>query len=289
MDLLRDNELIYGRLLRIEEPHLIERYNKALTAFGLKRHQAQILRHRPHRLLAAGRRGARRLPVSRPQRGQPPFHHPDPGAGRPAGGAHGVLQHLAAGLRVLLQEQPRHRRADHQGRDLRRDRGFGVQGRGHRGPALHQPGRVPGAVGGGCARQGGRTRQAGRPAEAGARRLARRRHASAHGGTRQGLRRHPRERAGAGPGHLPPQRFLDQPFRRALRVRRSRHDDGDQRSVGARLPPLAALAGQLSVDPRRRPGVQVPRRHRPHRASARLVDRDLRLSRAPRRNGHPRR
>ena len=36
MDLLRDNELIYGRLLRIEEPHLIERYNKALKAFGLK-------------------------------------------------------------------------------------------------------------------------------------------------------------------------------------------------------------------------------------------------------------
>jgi hypothetical protein len=36
MDLLRDNELIYGRLLPIGEPHLIERYNKALTAFGLK-------------------------------------------------------------------------------------------------------------------------------------------------------------------------------------------------------------------------------------------------------------
>ena len=36
MNLLRDNELIYGRLLRIEEPHLIERYNKALKAFGLK-------------------------------------------------------------------------------------------------------------------------------------------------------------------------------------------------------------------------------------------------------------
>lgn len=35
MDLLRDNELIYGRLLTIGEPHLIERYNKALTAFGL--------------------------------------------------------------------------------------------------------------------------------------------------------------------------------------------------------------------------------------------------------------
>ena len=35
MDLLRDNELIYGRLLTIDEPHLIERYNKALVAFGL--------------------------------------------------------------------------------------------------------------------------------------------------------------------------------------------------------------------------------------------------------------
>lgn len=35
MNLLRDNELIYGRLLRIEEPHLIGRYNKALVAFGL--------------------------------------------------------------------------------------------------------------------------------------------------------------------------------------------------------------------------------------------------------------
>jgi hypothetical protein len=36
MDLLYDNELIYGRLLTIEEPHLIERYNKALAAFGEK-------------------------------------------------------------------------------------------------------------------------------------------------------------------------------------------------------------------------------------------------------------
>ena len=35
MDPLRDNELIYGRLLTIGEPHLIERYNKALAAFGL--------------------------------------------------------------------------------------------------------------------------------------------------------------------------------------------------------------------------------------------------------------
>lgn len=36
MDLLRDNELIWGRLLTVDEPHLIERYNKALAAFGLK-------------------------------------------------------------------------------------------------------------------------------------------------------------------------------------------------------------------------------------------------------------
>ena len=36
MDLLRDNELIFGRLLPVSEPHLIERYNKALKAFGLK-------------------------------------------------------------------------------------------------------------------------------------------------------------------------------------------------------------------------------------------------------------
>lgn len=35
MDLLRDNELIYGRLLPVDQKHLIERYNKALTAFGL--------------------------------------------------------------------------------------------------------------------------------------------------------------------------------------------------------------------------------------------------------------
>ncbi|MEK1887819.1 MAG: DUF6638 family protein [Phyllobacterium sp.] len=34
MELLYENELIYGRLLTIDQPHLIERYNRALTAFG---------------------------------------------------------------------------------------------------------------------------------------------------------------------------------------------------------------------------------------------------------------
>ncbi|WP_269930681.1 DUF6638 family protein [Aminobacter sp. HY435] len=36
MNLLRDNELIYGRLLLVDEPHLVDRYNKALKAFGLE-------------------------------------------------------------------------------------------------------------------------------------------------------------------------------------------------------------------------------------------------------------
>ena len=36
MDLLQENELIYGRLLTVDEPHLIERYNKALVSFGEK-------------------------------------------------------------------------------------------------------------------------------------------------------------------------------------------------------------------------------------------------------------
>ncbi len=35
-DLLRDSALIYGRLLTVDQLHLIERYNKALVAFGIK-------------------------------------------------------------------------------------------------------------------------------------------------------------------------------------------------------------------------------------------------------------
>lgn len=37
MKRLLEAELIYGRLLEIAEPHLIERYNKALTGFGLRK------------------------------------------------------------------------------------------------------------------------------------------------------------------------------------------------------------------------------------------------------------
>lgn len=36
MKLLEESELIYGRMMRVEEPHLIERYNVALKGFGLK-------------------------------------------------------------------------------------------------------------------------------------------------------------------------------------------------------------------------------------------------------------
>lgn len=36
MKLLEDSRLIFGSLLRIDAPHLIERYSKALTAFGLR-------------------------------------------------------------------------------------------------------------------------------------------------------------------------------------------------------------------------------------------------------------
>jgi hypothetical protein len=43
MNLLRDHELIYGRLLPVEEPHLIARYNKALQAFGLAPTQREMI------------------------------------------------------------------------------------------------------------------------------------------------------------------------------------------------------------------------------------------------------
>jgi len=36
MNRLLQAELIYGRLLPVSEPHLIERYNKALAGFGLR-------------------------------------------------------------------------------------------------------------------------------------------------------------------------------------------------------------------------------------------------------------
>ena len=37
MKRLLEAELIYGRLLPVDEPHLVERYNKALDGFGMRR------------------------------------------------------------------------------------------------------------------------------------------------------------------------------------------------------------------------------------------------------------
>lgn len=36
MNLLRENKLIFGSLYKVSEPHLVERYNRALEGFGLK-------------------------------------------------------------------------------------------------------------------------------------------------------------------------------------------------------------------------------------------------------------
>jgi len=36
MKRLEKSELIFGRMMQISEPHLIERYNQALDGFGLK-------------------------------------------------------------------------------------------------------------------------------------------------------------------------------------------------------------------------------------------------------------
>ncbi|WLS02928.1 DUF6638 family protein [Shinella oryzae] len=44
MKLLLEAELIYGRLLPIDEPHLVERYNKALDGFGMRRTQLSRFR-----------------------------------------------------------------------------------------------------------------------------------------------------------------------------------------------------------------------------------------------------
>ncbi|MCY6379511.1 DUF6638 family protein [Hoeflea prorocentri] len=44
MQRLAEHDLIHGRLLEISEPHLVERYNRALKAFGLPATQLELLR-----------------------------------------------------------------------------------------------------------------------------------------------------------------------------------------------------------------------------------------------------
>jgi hypothetical protein len=56
-----------------------------------------------------------------------------------------------------------------------------------------------------------------------------------HGRSRQDRGRHPREHAGARSGGVPARRVLGQPFRRLLRLRRRQDDDGDRRSRQRRV------------------------------------------------------
>ena len=44
MKRLEESELIYGRMMRISEPHLVERYNQALVGFGLKKTKLKSFR-----------------------------------------------------------------------------------------------------------------------------------------------------------------------------------------------------------------------------------------------------
>jgi hypothetical protein len=124
MDLLRENDLIYGRLLTVDEPHLIERYNKALAAFGLKPTKLksfeidrtgfspQIADELKDPLYLDPNEINRRFIILTPRR---PIcrwctrRSPTP-------------RSLCTSS---IRPTARHRRADHQGRHLRRDRGLG--------------------------------------------------------------------------------------------------------------------------------------------------------------------
>ncbi|MEL6948221.1 MAG: DUF6638 family protein, partial [Pseudomonadota bacterium] len=44
MDRLEESELIYGRMMRVDEGHLIERYNRALQGFNLPETQLASFR-----------------------------------------------------------------------------------------------------------------------------------------------------------------------------------------------------------------------------------------------------
>ena len=288
-DLLRDNELIYGRLLPVSEPHLIERYNKALIAFGLKPTKLtsfdidrtgfspQIAEELgDYQYLDPNEVNRRFIILTPDQIDLPVVHTAFSNTGQL------VYEFFSKNSRAIdaltIKDVIYGEIEDSVAKvediedllsinqvEFRVLSAEDVLGKATELATLD------------------------RPAEARARRLARRRSADPHGRPRQGVRRHPRERAGAGSGDLPPQRLLDQPFRRHLCVRRSRDDDGDLQSVGAGLPPLAAVAGELHRRQRRRPRLRLPRRKRPHRTAARLVARNLRLSRASRRDGDPRR
>ena len=248
-DLLRDNELIYGRLLTVDEPHLIQRYNKALVAFGLK----------PTKLKSFQIDRTGFSPEIAEECGDYDYLDPDEVNRRfiiltPSQIDLPVVHTAFSNTSQLMFEfMSKNQRAI---------------------DALTIKDVIYGEIEDFVPKVNdiedllsinqvefkvlsaedvlGKAAELGKLVD----RLKQEPDAwrdnamlDAHGRAGQGLRRHPRERAGAGPGDLPPQRLLDQPFRRALRLRRSGHDDGHQRPGGTRLPPLAALAGELPVDP----------------------------------------
>ncbi len=93
MQRLIENKLIYGQLLEVSEPHLVERYNQALEGLSLKKVELDKFRidmtgYSPEVAGCAGRSA-----ISRSQQGEPALHHPDAGADRPAGGQHRLFQH----------------------------------------------------------------------------------------------------------------------------------------------------------------------------------------------------
>ena len=84
MELLREKSLIFGSLYTVNEPHMVERYNRALEGFGLphtklKEFQIDMTGFSPE-IAGSGRQ-------------QPPVHHPDAQPGRTAGGAYVLFQY----------------------------------------------------------------------------------------------------------------------------------------------------------------------------------------------------
>ena len=224
MNLLRDNELIYGRLLPVEEPHLIDRYNKALAAFGLKPTELksfeidrtgfspQVAEELGDQQYLDPNEVNRRFIILTPAQQDLPVVHT--AFSNTSQLVYEFFEKNSRAIDALTIKDVIYGEIEDSVTKVEDIEDL---------ISINQVEfRVLSAEDVlGKASELGTAR---RPAEAGAGRLARRRDAEPHGRAREGHRRHPRERAGARPGDLPPQRLLDQPFRRALRLRRSGHD-----------------------------------------------------------------
>ena len=101
MKRLEESKLIFGRMMRVSEPHLIERYNQALKGFGLKQTKLNSFRidmtgFSPE---VADELGDRQY--LDPERDQPPIYHSLANSVGGAGRAHGVFQHRKADAPVF--------------------------------------------------------------------------------------------------------------------------------------------------------------------------------------------